>query len=207
MDDAFEDGVKPETRTALLESTLPELSEGARATLEGLTAERWAAVKAEASRVLDLTEQDEVRDSDVEHEAIRPVRQMAGLDTEERALAAEIIAPLVVANCSFSPELTNQARVRAADGIAPVMRRLLPERDDRPEGPEGPAARHRGDHSSSACLDSRPDFARLGGWLLLSSLVVGLLLGLALAVPPPAVAPDQRAGAHRPDRRGHRRSC
>ena len=41
-----------------------------------------------------------------------------GLDDDERTLAAELIAPLVVANSSFSPDLTQQAQQdRGAEAV------------------------------------------------------------------------------------------
>ena len=46
---------------------------------------------------------------------------MAGdLDEAERMLAGELINPLVVPNSTFSAELTNAAKAKAADEVAPV---------------------------------------------------------------------------------------
>ena len=175
IDNAFAEGVKADARTAGLQAAVPDLSEDARATLMNLTPERWTAVRTEASRVLDLTEQDEVRDTDVEAKRAGLSGKMAGLDAAERVLAAEIIAPLVVANSSYSPELTNQAKVRAADQVAPVMvdyaqNETIVRKGQKVTDTDLEAIEEFG------LTTSRPDVARLGGWLVLSVLIVGVLM-------------------------------
>ena len=47
-------------------------------------------------------------------------------------------------------------------------------------------------------LDPHPDLAKLAGWFLLSTLIVGSLLGLGLALPAGALASQQRAAAASP---------
>jgi hypothetical protein len=177
IDNAFAADVKPEARQAGLEAALPGLSDAARTTLLALTSDRWKAVRAEASRVLDATERDELRDTDVETKKVGLSGQMAGgLDDGERMLAAEVIAPLVVANSSFSPDLTQQARDRAAEAIPNVI--VNYDQDE--------TIVRRGEKITAADIeaidqfglrDARPDVLRLGGWYLLATLVVAVLLG------------------------------
>ena len=66
IDRAFDPETTPEERTTLLEEAIDGLTAPVRATLVGLTDERWAAVRGEAARVLETTERDELRDTAVE---------------------------------------------------------------------------------------------------------------------------------------------
>ena len=66
VDAAFKPSVSLEDRAALLKDVLPGLPQGkARDTLLALEPDRWTAVRAEASRVLQRLEELEIRDSDV----------------------------------------------------------------------------------------------------------------------------------------------
>src|SRR3954468_5091460 len=121
IDTTFSANLTPEARKTLLAADLPDLSDGAKATLVGLDPAGWAAVRTESARVLDATLRTELRDTDVEDTKTRLAGRMAGQLTEaERMLAAEIITPLVVPNSSLDLELTTQARQKAADAVAPV---------------------------------------------------------------------------------------
>ena len=177
IDLAFKDGVKPDERTALLAAALPRLSPEGRQTLQKLTPVRWAAVRAEASRVLDATERAELRDSEVAQTQVRLSGQMAGgLGETERSLAAELISPLVVPNSSFSLELTNQARERQAALVEPVrvqfaQNETIVRKGERVTASEIEAIDQFG------LRNARPDVARLGGWLFLAILIVGVVLG------------------------------
>ena len=64
VDQAFAEGTTQEERNRLLAAALEGIPAQVRITLLGLTAERWEAVRAEASRVLDATESAELRDTD-----------------------------------------------------------------------------------------------------------------------------------------------
>ncbi|HSL33408.1 MAG TPA: HDIG domain-containing protein [Candidatus Limnocylindrales bacterium] len=177
VDQAFDEDAMPDERTTLLMAAFPGISEGARATLLGLTTERWAAVRAEASRVLDATERGELRDSDVEETKAELSGQMAGgLDEAERMLAAEMIAPLVVGNSSFSSELTEQEKDKQAALVQPVTVQVA----------QNETIVRRGDKVTDAQLEkidqfglrnATPDVARLGGWLFLAIMTVALILG------------------------------
>ena len=176
IDSAFEADVTPEDRQAILADALPVLSSRARETLQSLTAERWAAVKEEALRVLDATERTELRDSDVAETRSNLAGRMAGgLDASEGMLAGEIISPYVVPNSSFSQEATNQARDKAAEEVQPVHVPIALNQ----------VVIRSGDVVTPASLEivellglttARPDFIKFGGWVLLATLLVGLLL-------------------------------
>jgi cyclic-di-AMP phosphodiesterase PgpH len=176
IDSAFEPDVKPEDKQAILADALPPLSSRARETLQSLTAERWSAVKDEALRVLDATERTELRDTDVaETRGNLGDRMAGGLDEAEGMLASEIISPYVVPNSSFSQEATNQARDRAAEQVQPVRVSIALNQ----------VVVRSGDVVTPSSLEivellglttARPDFVRFGGWVLLATLLVGLLL-------------------------------
>ena len=175
IDDAFDPDIKPDVRLTLLDS-IDGLTDPARATLRDLDAERWKAVKDEASRILDLTERKELRDTNVASAKAALTQQMVGLDPAERTLASELIAPLVVANSSFSSDLTNQARQKAADLVPDYVvdyaqNEKIVGRSERVTPVAMEAIEEFG------LLEARPDVARLGGWFLIAVLVVVTLLG------------------------------
>ena len=177
IDMAFDGATKPDERTRLLESALPGLPDPVRTTLVGLTKERWTAVRAEASRVLDLTERRELRDTAVEAAKVALTGQMAGgLNEAERTLAAQIISPLVVANSSYSTDQTNLARQDAAQAVAPVMVDYAVNETIVRHGEKvTPVALEA--INEFGLTEARVDVARLGGWFLLAVLVVGILFG------------------------------
>jgi putative nucleotidyltransferase with HDIG domain len=177
IDAAFEPTIKEDNRQALLES-VDGLSDAARATLEGLDADTWQKLRTEASRVLDVTERQQIRDTG-DIDAIRAglSGQMVGFDNkEQRSLAAELISPLVVPNSSYSSELTNAAMSKAANAVGDVIvdyrqSQVIVRKGEKitPEILEA--------INEFGLTESRPDVARLGGWILLSVLIVGTILG------------------------------
>jgi putative nucleotidyltransferase with HDIG domain len=174
IDDAFRPGVTADDRNRLL-AKVGGLTDAARVTLLGLDADRWKAVKDEASRVLDLTERKELRDTNLPSTKSALTQQMAGLDAPERVLASELISPLVVANSSFSIELTNQARQKAIDQVPDVVvdyaqNEKIVGRSERVT----PAALEA--IEKFGLLEARPDVARLGGWFLIAVLVAVTLI-------------------------------
>ena len=177
IDQAFAEGTTQEAKSQLLGSALEGIPAQVRITLLGLTAEQWASVRAEASRVLDATESAELREPAVEDTRARLTGQMAGgLTDDQRTLAATIIDPLIVANSFFSADLTDAAKERAAAAVAPVRVQISPNE----------AIVRRGDKVTEAQMEAideyhlreaKPDVVRLGGWMFLAILVVSL--GLA----------------------------
>ena len=176
LDTAFDPDTSAEDRQALLETVLPTLSDDARTVLQTLETDRWAPLRTEAARVLDVTERNELRDTEVAQTRERLSAQMAGeLSDGERGLAAELIAPLLVPNSSFSATRTEQERVRAAAAVPPVVESIVQGEVLVPDGTkitEVDVARIR-----ALALDVQTlDIAAIGGWLLLSGLLVAMLI-------------------------------
>ena len=176
IDTTFSADLTVPSRKSLLQTAVPDLSDAARATLVELDAAGWAAVRTEAARVLDATLRTELRDTEVDDTRTRLSGRMAGqLDEAQRMLAAELISPLVVANSSFSLDLTNQARAKAAEGVTPISVTIR----------QGEVIARSGSPLSATDIekidalrlrDTVPDVASFGGWLLMAVLVVGMLL-------------------------------
>src|SRR4051812_9389495 len=176
IDTTFSADISPEGRKSLLHTALPDLSESAKTTLSGLDPAGWAAVRTEAARVLDATLRTELRDTEVAETRTRLSGRMAGgLDEAQRMLAAELISPLVVPNSSFSLDLTNQARDRAAEAVAPVKETIR----------QGEVIVRNGSPLTATDIEkidalglrqTTPDVASFGGWLLLAVLMVLMLL-------------------------------
>ena len=176
VDAAMTAELAPAARAELLKTALPGLSAEARATLLDLAPERWKAVRDEAVRVLDRVERTELRDTDVAA-ARRDLgsRLLGDLTPAERALAAEILAPLLVANSSYSELLTEQARQDAERAVAPVMVQIRQNEVIVDAGhPITAADMEKID--AFGLNESRLDLARLAGWFVAAILLVGLLL-------------------------------
>ena len=176
IDTAFAADLTEQERANLLETAVPNLSESAATTLMELDAARWAAVRTEAARVLDATLRAELRDTEVA-EARRELssRMAGGLDGAERMLAAELIAPLLVPNSSFSPELTAQARDRAAEAVEDVRVQILQDQLIVQQGTRLNAAQIE-QIDALGLSEQAPDVASFVGWLLLAVLIVVMLL-------------------------------
>jgi putative nucleotidyltransferase with HDIG domain len=176
VDAAFDASVTAAQRAVLLKSVLPDLTAASRTTLEGMTTGQWKAVRDEAARVLDVIERPEFRDSDVASvRAGLPNRILGNLTAEERVLAAELIAPLLVPNSSFSQADTDQAKVAAAQGVRPVIVEIQQGANIVDKG--HPITAEDMEKIDAFSLNvSTLDTARLGGFILLGILLVGLLL-------------------------------
>ncbi len=176
LDSAFAPQTSAEERQALLDAVLPGLSDDARTVLQTMDPKRWAPLKTEAARVLDVTERAELRDTEVAQARERLSAQMAGeLSDGERALAAELIGPLLVPNSSFSADLTQQEKDRRAAAVEPVIEHIVQGEVIIRGGTkiaEVDLARIR-----ALGLDvQQPDVAAIGGWFLLSGLLVSMLI-------------------------------
>ncbi len=177
VDAAFKPSVSLEDRAALLKDVLPGLPQGkARDTLLALEPDRWTAVRAEASRVLQRLEELEIRDSDV-GDVRNQVRDAlgTGLTSAESGLAIELVTPFVVPNSSYDAQATNAQRDLAAAAVTPVSQswtrdQVIVARGDAIDAVAFEAIQQFG------LNDGTPDFARLSGWMLIAALIVGLLL-------------------------------
>ncbi|HLX33902.1 MAG TPA: HDIG domain-containing protein [Candidatus Limnocylindrales bacterium] len=177
LDAAYEPKTTAAARQAVVDAFLPKLSPDAQPVLIALKPDRWDPVRAEAARVLDVTERTELRDDAVAITRLQLAQQMAGGLTEgERTLAASLIAPLLIPNSSFSDTLTQQAKDRAAEAVPPVIDEIA----------QGEVIVRAGDKIGAVDLEriqavgldvASPDYASLAGWLVLSVLLVTLVLG------------------------------
>jgi putative nucleotidyltransferase with HDIG domain len=176
VDAAFAPEVTPEERQAALAQLLPALTDDARKALEALAPERWALVGAEAARVLGLVQRAELRDAELQ-EVTRNLgeRFSAALTDDERGLATEIVAPLLVPNATYSETLTNDAREVAAAAVAPVSY-LIRQGEVIVEAGKQVTPLGVAKLEAFGLTEARLDVARLAGWFLLATLLVVLLL-------------------------------
>jgi putative nucleotidyltransferase with HDIG domain len=177
IDAAFADGVSDEDRATILEDVLiGGLSDDDRATLLKLDPSRWQAVRTESSRVLDTVERSELRDTELPMTKDGVENRFAGDLTEaESSLGAALIRPLVVPNSSFSADMTEAARSRAAEGVDDVTK----------SWERGETIVRAGDRVDAVAWEAINfyrlnegglDVARLVGFAIFSVLVIGLLL-------------------------------
>jgi putative nucleotidyltransferase with HDIG domain len=176
IDAAFAAGVTAANRATLLKAVVPTLSEQSGKTLLALTPAEWKILRAEAALVLDQVERAELRDSDVATtRAALPSRIAGGLSRDQRVLAAELLSGLLVPNSSFSQAKTEERRIAAAQAVAPVTEEIQ-------QGEVIVDGGHRITNLDMEKIEAfkldQPslDFARLVGYLLLASLLIGLLL-------------------------------
>ncbi len=176
VDAAFAAGLTQEDRRAALSDTLPGLTLSSRKTLYALAPERWSLAGAEATRVLGLVQRDPLRDAELEA-ARRNLgeRFSPALTDDERALATELVVPLLVPNATYSEALTADARDAAAAAVAavsyPIQQGELIVEAGRRVTPLEIAKLE-----AFGLTEARLDVARLAGWFLLAVLVVVLLL-------------------------------
>jgi cyclic-di-AMP phosphodiesterase PgpH len=177
LDTAFDEATTEAQRGLILDRVADDLSTSGAETLLGLDGARWLAIRAEAVRVLDSAERTELRDTALALAKTRLSEQMAGgLSEAERMLAAELISPFVVANSSFSQELTDQEKARQSEAVEPVTEAFLQGEVIVRGGTkltEIDAVRI----AAFGLDDAAPDLGGLVGWLVLSALLVVLLLG------------------------------
>lgn len=176
VDAAFDALLTDDARHAALVASLPTLSPAAQATLVSLDKVGWSALRDEMLGVLEPAQRAEVRDTELTaaREALDD-RMSARFSPPERTLAAQIMWPYLVANSSYDEAATVLAREQAADAVAPVeytihKGELIVRKGQRLEATDLELM------SALGLLDPRPDFAKLGGWLLLAALLVGVLL-------------------------------
>jgi putative nucleotidyltransferase with HDIG domain len=175
-DAAFAAVLTDAERQQALRLAIPTLTNGAKTTLSGLTADQWTALRAEIVGVLGTAERQEVRDT-----LLADVRAGIGdrvstnFPADQRALAAEIIAPLLVANSTFDAQATAAAKLEAANAVAPVLftfskGEIIVQAGERLDA----VSREKLDQFG--LLNPQPDLARGAGWLALAALAVVLLL-------------------------------
>ncbi len=177
VDAAFGAVLSEQARQAALAAAIPTLSRTAIATLQGLDMSSWTTLRDDMRSVLDTTQQGEVRDSQLD--SIRqalPQAMPPGIPADQRALAGEIIEPLLVANSTYDAAATQAAQAKALQDTPPVTVTLK----------QGEVIVDQGHTITATDMEKiqalglqnpKPDLAKLAGWFLLAVLVVGLLLG------------------------------
>jgi cyclic-di-AMP phosphodiesterase PgpH len=177
VDAAFGAILMPEARQDALRAALPQLSMSAMQALQDLDHVGWTALRGEMVRVLESAQRQEVRDTQLADArgALRN-RISTRFDSDERALAAEILSPLLVANSTYDAGATLAAQEAAAARVEPV-RFLLRQGELIAQPGERLDDVAREKLALFGLLDPRPDPARAGGWLLLAVLLVSVLLG------------------------------
>jgi cyclic-di-AMP phosphodiesterase PgpH len=176
VDAAFVAVLTQDARATALAHALPTLTASSTETLQGLTAVQWTALRTEMARVLDAAQRQEVRDSDLDSaRAMLRDQFSARFPTDQQLLATEIISPYLVANSTFSAQLTQQAKDDAAARVAPVQFSIL----------KGQTVVRQGDVIDALLFERlqtldllapHADVAKLVGWFFLSVLIVGCLL-------------------------------
>jgi putative nucleotidyltransferase with HDIG domain len=94
--------------------------------LLALTDTRWDLVQAEAFTLLQQAMQNPVRTEDLN--SVRqnlPSLVSLTLSEKEAALAVEIVAPMVVANSFYNPELTDATRQAAREAVEPIIQSFV----------------------------------------------------------------------------------
>jgi putative nucleotidyltransferase with HDIG domain len=176
IDAAFTAQLSDAERVAVLDNAVKDLDEADRATLVQLTPERWLSVRTEAARVLDALLRAELKDTELASVRAGLAGQMgSSLSAPERQLAAAIIAPLLVANSSFSQSLTDAKKEQAAAAVQPV-RETLEQGETIVRGGERVTPLAYEEIQAFGLDRARPDVARLAGWLALAVLLVVSLL-------------------------------
>ena len=177
VDAAFAAVLPDISREAALRAAVPQLTSGAKDTLAQLERVDWVALRGEMMRVLETTQRQEVRDTLLaEARGSLANRVTTRFAPDQRALAGELLSPLLVANSTFDASATEIAREQAANRVDPVRfsisrGELIVQQGERVND----LTRER--LSQFGLLDPRPDPARAAGWFLLAGMFVALLLG------------------------------
>lgn len=177
VDSAFTEVLDDATRQAALRNAIPHLTTASQNTLASLNQVEWTALRGEMTRVLEATEREEVRDTQLaDVRGSLANRISTRFSADQRALAAEILSPLVLANSTYDDAATERARDDAANGVGPIQ---FAVRKGEVIITRGQAIDALAQEKLSAfgLLDPSVDPARAGGWFLLAALTAVLLLG------------------------------
>ncbi|MBE3120350.1 MAG: HDIG domain-containing protein [Candidatus Atribacteria bacterium] len=121
-----QDATLEQKKTELIAIQGLTLQPGSQDVLLILTDTRWELVQTEAFTVLEQAMQNPVRTEDLD--SVRqnlPSLVSLTLTEKEAALVVEIVAPMVVANSFYSPELTDAARQTAREAVEPATQSFV----------------------------------------------------------------------------------
>lgn len=176
VDAAFTAVLSATARQEALAAAIPSLSAAAIKTLQGMDESSWQALRAEMRSVLDEAQSQEVRDTALETARSQLVTRISTtFPADQRALAGEILSPLLVADSTYSETLTQQARQAAADSVSPVIVKVSQGELVVQRGvPLGPLDLEK--LQALNLMNQPADVSRAAGWVLISLLLVALLL-------------------------------
>ncbi len=165
------------SRQVALRAALPGLTTGAEDTLALMDEVEWTALRGEMMRVLESAQTQEVRDTLLpEVRGSLANRVSTRFAADQRALAGQVLAPLIVANSTFDDAATERAREDAAGRVEPIRFSIRQGEILAARGAViDPLTEER--LQLLGLLDPQPDLARAGGWMLLAIVTVVLLLG------------------------------
>lgn len=176
IDAAFTAVLTTDARKLALAEAIPSLSVAAVTTLQGLDGPGWQALRAEMRSVLDEAQAQEIRDTALSAARAALVTRISpSFPADQRALAGEVLSPLLVADSTYSEPLTQTARQAAAASVPPVVIKVS----------QGELVIQRGVPLGAldleklralGLIDEPADVGRAAGWGLLALLVVVLLL-------------------------------
>jgi len=123
---SIQDTTFEQKKTELIAIQDLSLQPGSQDFLLALTDTRWELVQTESFAVLEQAMQNPVRTEDLDSARQNlPSLVSLTLTEKEAELAVEIVAPLVVANSFYSPELTDAARQAAREAVEPVIQSFI----------------------------------------------------------------------------------
>ena len=176
IDAAFGADLSADARQAALAAALPDLSSASRATLLGLDPSSWTALRGQMITTLEEAQSVEVRDTLLPTaRAALGQRLPTSLPTDQRALATEILTPLLVADSSYDQAATTAAQDAAAAAVPPVVVHVAKGELIALKGaPLTPADI---EEINALGFNGQPaDTYRIAGWFVLAVLVIGTLL-------------------------------
>ena len=183
IDDAFISSKTPEAQRAALQSavaSLTSLSSDNRTILLTLDSNRWLVVEQAAESSLSAGEQVEIRDTDLAARgssiAAKYIPAVLNLSADEEKLAVALATPMFVANSSYSPTLTEQARAAKVAAVPTHTDTLKAGEVIVDQG-------HQITPSDMVKISyfgldkSRVDWGGAAAWMLLGTIVAALMLG------------------------------
>ena len=200
IDAAFSADLSADARHAALAAALPDLSTASRTTLLDLDATGWTALRGQMITTLEEAQSVEVRDTLLPTaRAALGQRLPTSMTDDQRALATEILTPLLVADFELRPGRHDRRPGCRRGGGGARRRPRRQGRAGRAQGRAADARRHRGDR--------RPRLHRPAGRHVPHRRLVRPRrpghrhpARLALAVPAGAVASHQHPGPAGPAR-------
>ena len=176
VETAFDTSIDDLSRQAALRAAIPDLTTGAVETLAAMDEVEWTALSGEMGRVLESAQGQEIRDTLLPEVRGSLANRIAlRFPPDQRALAGEILAPLVIANSTYDDAATVRAQEEAAARVQPVRLTISKGEILAARGQAiDPLTRER--LELFGLLDPQSDPARAGGWLMLAALAVVLLL-------------------------------